>query len=126
MKAGDHVKRVDVDAAELVTIGPDHPAWTDPMKLAGVDGAFVRLDPPANIDDEDVKRLHAMVVEEGAVAVKVLPTRRNAVAAEYAAPKQVAHTSARGLIEGMVAEARSHDREALAAVVDDAMKEAGL
>ena len=123
------VERKKVAAAAMVTIGQTHPAWADPLKLAGLDGAFVRIDPPLNTPDEDVTRLRAMVVDEGAVAVKILPVRRDdtlyrEARAEPAAPKP--HLSARELVKAMVAESRTRDRAMLERVVVAAMDTARL
>jgi DNA repair exonuclease SbcCD nuclease subunit len=120
------VEHRPVDAARLLTVGPEHPAWADPLKLGDVDGAFVRLDPPHNIADEDVERLRTMCSEMGAVAIKVKGVRRDAVVPESNELERKHEFSPRGVVESMVRESRSRDAALLADVAEDAMREAGL
>jgi len=120
-----------VDASQMITIGPDHQAWKDPLVLKDLEGAFVRLDPPHNTPDEEVVRLRAMVVDEGAAAVKVLAVRHDAMnATAEPTTKDSAiipgPLTARSLVESMVAESRTRDRELLMRVCESAMKTAGL
>lgn len=67
-------------ARELVTLGPDHPCWQGiPF---GCDGAFVRLLPPGDATEEQVRKIAETARQMGALAVRVLPRRRGAVVVE--------------------------------------------
>lgn len=120
--------RKTVDASAMVTVGPEHPAWQDPLKLGDeVSGAFVRLDPPLNCPDEDVVRMRVHVEELGAVAVKTLPVRRDdVVATEAKAEVAQPHATARTTVDELFAESRSRSKELLRTTLDGAMDAASL
>lgn len=116
-----------VDAAGMVTIGPEHPAWEDPLKMGEVEGLFVRLDPPLNCPDVDVVRMRAQAVDLGAVAVKCQPVRRDEVVRDRMGEFPLDPLcSARSLVEKMVTESRSPHSPALRALVEETLAEQGL
>lgn len=120
-------KRVAVDASLMVTVGPEDPAWQDPLKLVDVDGAFVRIDPPLNCPDEEVQRMRVHVQENGAVAVKVLPTRRDEpVPSDRRAEVPEQHATARVVVGQLLLSSRSNDKVRLAMVLEGAMNAEGV
>jgi hypothetical protein len=123
------IESVPVDAAVMKTFGPDDACWKEPAAMGDVTGLFVRLDPPLNCPDEDVVRMRAQALDCGAVAVKVERTRRDAIlSGEEFAEKAEArpHLSARRVVEEMLAESRSRQKEKLVALVEEMLKGAGL
>ena len=121
------VEHRGVDAAGMVTIGQEHPAWANPLEMGDVEGQFVRLDPPLNSTDEEVVRMRAQAEDLGAVAVKVLPVRRDAVlSANAVSVEDAPHLAARDVVRAMLAESRSRDPDRLRALVEDTMAMEGL
>ena len=119
-----------VCAATVKTVGPEHPIWkTDDASEPGVEGSFVRLDPPPNHSDDDVEHVRRLLVRDGALAVKVLPVRRDAVVGVHVAGApsvEQPHLSARSLVMEILTEARSQEPELLRKVAEEAMAEARL
>ena len=123
------IEHVPVEAALMMTFGPEHPCWADPLKMPDVTGYFVRLDPPANCPDEDVIRMRAQALDLGAAAVKVERLRRDGVLhgeAFAAPPAERPHLSARKVVAEMLAESRSAQKDALAALVNETLTQEGL
>ena len=69
------------DASDMMTIDADHLFWTssvdEPMPV--VDGAFVRIYPPAGLTPEQVAMFKALLMQIGANVVKVMPIPVEAV-----------------------------------------------
>jgi len=120
------VLTVLVGATGMVTIGAEHPAWADPLKMGEVEGLFVRLVPPLNCPDVDVVRMRVQAEELGAVAVKVERVRRDETISGRPEIAPEPPRRARDIVMELVAEARTADRERLHARVERALDEAGL
>ncbi len=129
---------VPVDARRLVTIGPDHPMWSDrhERKITFGDGmlselvrmkdAIVRLQPPAFSLPEDIEQI-AAVIRDGAASVKVMPAApEDRVLVEAAPPTPESVQTIREVVYEMVTVARTGDRDLLVDVVEEALCAAGL
>ncbi len=62
------------DAAEMYTFDADHDIWTDVEEDWEVEGCFVRLYPPAGTAEVVVEHLVHLLMDNGASAVKIMPT----------------------------------------------------
>lgn len=122
-KKSDSVKRftvkvVPIAAAPFLTISDAH------YDEQTVIGAFVRIRSPETMSDEELSKLRAKVIEQGAIAVRVLPRRQAQV---LTTPKVDMKTrSIREVIVQMVAESNTTDRAALTEVVEHTMAKVGL
>lgn len=113
-------------ARVLATIGPDDPAWKGEHP-ACPPGAIVRIRPPASASDADVARVQASLeragasrarVEARAAGADVLPRKAERAPAERRTIREV--------VIGMAGEARSEDRGALVAFLDEVLSEEGI
>jgi|HubBroStandDraft_6_1064221.scaffolds.fasta_scaffold436687_2 hypothetical protein len=110
-------------ARELVTIGPEHPAWSE-RETIGLgplaNGCIARVQPPVDATDSVVEHMVFRLKSDGAAVVRVLPRRKSRV---LTAPRErVAHEGARVVVLALVREANVEDREALAAFVEGVME----
>jgi hypothetical protein len=109
-------------ARELITLGPEHPCWGGiPF---GCDGAFVRVIPPDGATDEQVRYVVETAKQMGAVAVRVLPRRRQAVVVEPRAARP--HVRARDVVLELVGASNVEDRVALGEFCERVMGKVGL
>lgn len=113
-------------ARALATTTPDDPVWRG-SPASCEPGAIVRLRPPADASDADVARVRAAHERAGAVRCRVEPRAPGAeVLARPRSAEKAERRTFREVVMGMAAEARPHDREALVAVLDEALTEEGL
>jgi hypothetical protein len=93
-------------------------------------GAFVRIDPGENCPPDVVAEMEKRAREAGALAVKVMGTRRDAVIVDADKPdlsaQQMERRSPREVVMAMTAEAVSRDRGALREFVESVADEAKL
>ena len=121
-KKTDSAKRFTVKSVEMLAAA--FLVTLDSASLIrDVNKAFVRIRPDT-MSDEEVEQMRAKCIEGGAVAVRVLPRRSAQV---LTTPKSAVKTrSIRDVILQMVKEANTTDRDALTAVAERVMAEAGL
>ena len=122
---------VHVLAAPLYNLRADDPWWRvgDAALLPDLTGALVKLEPPdvPEVTDQDVENAVAAVKLRGAVAVRVAARPKAVVhVGEVAVEQSATHRSVRQVVEAMVDEARTSDREALRARVEAALAAGGL
>lgn len=111
-------------ASALLTVGADHAAWGGRREELGrvAPGSFVRVFPPEGASDGDVEAV-CRALGDGC-RVRVMPRERAAatpVLAE-ASPRR----SARDVCLALVEEVVSRDRDALRALAEEIMAEAGI
>lgn len=109
----------------VTTIGPEHPIWTGGT-LDSVKDAFVRVDPPEDVEEEIVKAVVESVLKFAPLKVTVLP--RNAAKVvllpsgdEMPRPPPRTH---RQVVRGVVERANHPDRPALLAYCEAVMDRA--
>lgn len=138
------IRSIPLPARRLLTVPEDSPLWEHLELLVGdvqldglgdttvverlvVDGALVRLHPPADASDGDVAAVVGRVERAGAVRVKVVP--------RVAAPEVVRRTGAgpssprlghRAAVMAVADESRSSDPEALRALLGGILDEEGI
>ena len=105
----------------LITLGPDAVAWTS-GGLPDMQGAIVRLLPPADVSDDRIEAVTASVRQAGAVATKLLARAAGdqAVTLPGIAPPPVRRRQ-RDVVLELVG-----DRPALATLVGSIMDQEGL
>lgn len=114
------------EARPLSTTTPDDPVWRG-APASCPPGAIVRLRPPADASDADVARAREAHERAGAVRCRVEPRAAGVeVLARPRSAGKAERRTFREVVMGMAAEARAHDREALVAVLDEALTEEGL
>ncbi len=117
-------------AVRLVTLPPTDPMWLGHFDRVGeqVRGLFVRLVPPADSTDEQVREVIRQVKQHAAFAVRTVPKLRAAVlpsgAVNDARPAE--RKSARAVVTELLAEANTDQRGRLEAIVEEALGKAGL
>lgn len=121
---------VTVSALPFVTVGPNHKVWGAAGVLAGSEllsmRGFVKVSPPPEVTEEVLWRVVADV-RAHAVAVRVLPVPRIAAVTSSGEKVQVESTkNVRQVVDEMVGEANTQDREALDALVQSVMSKVGL
>lgn len=111
------------EVAVLRTLTPGDEGFTA-SELVGVKGEIVRVSPPASFS-QDLSACEEDLRRAGALGVKVLPLppKTAVVKPDEEAATDPERRSHRLVIEQMVAEARSRDREALAALCGLVMDE---
>lgn len=123
------VEVIPIDSARFATIAVDDPCWEDPDNTLeyhrGLEGAFVRLRPPATVSDAVLAR----VVDEVRSVARVARAEakpRPAIVPATAIADQVltrpAVSNARVVVLGLVEEAYSVDRPALLAFCEEVME----
>lgn len=95
------------------------------QEAASFRGAYVRLHAAPGMPAEVALRARAALVQHGARAVRVVRAREGKVALPDKGERRP-RAGIRATVERMVAEANTRDRAALAALVGQAMSEAGL
>ena len=123
-KAGWKVERYDLDhAARLTTIVPS-PEGLSEGDLRVAAGTYARVLPPSGfaIQPSDCER---QLLEGGALAAKVMPfaASRSVLATNKPKRERVGH---RVVVEQMVAESHSKDKDALGALCGLVMDQAGM
>lgn len=119
------VEAVPVESLGFYTIGPDHTYWGARDVEVAFDGdaidGFVRIIAPPTASDADVENLRRWAAAQP--AVYDVQTRRAAPAQIVVEQSKVKFESAsiREVVETMVREANTRDREALAALVQTTM-----
>jgi hypothetical protein len=68
----------EVPARKLIQIGPDDKCWAEswkegPIVDGGVEGAFVKICPPAGCADNRVISIKELLLEAGAISVRTMP-----------------------------------------------------
>ena len=121
-----------LETRQLITIGTNDPLWNlsgdvhdKAFDSKNVEGAIVRLRPPAQVTTEQIRALRKKLLRAGAVAVKDEPRAPGeAVVVHGEAPPE--DKSIRETIETMVAEANSSNRQALSGLLQELMDIAGV
>ncbi len=114
---------------ELVTVGPEDGIWKGERetKQGTVEGAIVRLRPPAAATDEEVERVRAEFAGKKAERVVVMPRpRAELVPASVAEAAKGKAYGAREAVLTLVSESNAKDRDALAKLCEQIMSEVGL
>lgn len=121
-----------VEARALIEIGPNDP-WKrfesgDYKVHANVKGAIIKVVPPASATDETIDRLRTVLIEAGALTVRVMPRPKGAVipAGVEVKTKKPAHRSVREVVLQLTKEANSKDHAALKTIVEETMSKVGL
>lgn len=117
------------EATRLLTYESDEPLWTPGSTLTpAVQGAIVRLRPPADFPQERLDIIAAQIRELGAAAVYVIAPQRSAVVAEQviAQPLAEGELGARAVVEKMVEESNSKDVERLRSITQTILAKEGL
>lgn len=119
------IEHVEIAAAHLVTIDSDHGWWKGHAGGGNFRGAIVRLRPPIDTPAEMVATIRALVEQGGAIAVRVLPTRRSEIVTQQRA-RHAQKVTARDVAKVIVAASSHPDRAALLARVEARLDEVGL
>lgn len=120
VKSGN-VSRMQVSSRKVVTLD----GWEGTAAL-NVVGAIVRVNPPATSTDEQVADVKKRLIDAGAVAVKVMPRASAGSVVKPQTEDRSSVMTVRGTVMGMIDEARVVDRDALRAVVEEALVQEGL
>ena len=127
------VEVVPIDSARFATIAADDPCWEDPDNTLeyhrGLEGAFVRIRPPATVSDAVLARVVDEVRSVARVARAEAKPRPAIVPADAIADQvatRPAVSNARAVVLGLCAEAYSADRPALLAEVETIMSTVGM
>ena len=133
------IRRVRVSARRLLTLSEEHPAWANPDAVdpSGIlwtppdgftlDGALVRLHPPADANEERVAALVARLERAGAERVRVGPRVTQApVVVRIDVDPHSPKLSHREAVLAAVGAARSSDPAALRALLEGILDEEGL
>lgn len=122
------VSFVRLDAPRpLVTVTPSDPVWSG-AALACPAGSIVRVQPPARATDVEIARVREACERRGAARCRIEP-RAADDRVVLAARKEIApmrSSSVREVVDGVASEARTHDRSALVAMLDELMSAEGL
>jgi len=126
-----NVEVVALDAAKMVTIGPDaagvwSPGRSIPELGPGYRGAFVRLKPPPGADAGRVRELEERAIAAGAAAVKVYPWKGATSPLPPGVEVLGEGLSPRAVVMAMSREKPSADVAALEAVLARLMDEEGV
>ncbi len=134
---GWSVKTVELGGARrLVSIETDSEVWSsdvDVRQALGskykIEGAIVRVKPPAVASDEQITHVKELLAEHGAVAVKVLPRASGEIPAHVAKESRgrgPQRTIRQVVLDRAAAVSNSRDRDALLQTLNNIMDEAGL
>ncbi len=123
------VRRVKVESAELIEVGPDHSAWQVEDYEGTCDGAIVKLVPPPGTAESLVLHMERSFYAGGAISVKVMPTQeevRITVEGEtFNFDERIESRPLRQVVMERAARATSsHDPAALEALLTKAMDHA--
>ncbi len=116
----------------LHTFTPVDAIWSqvasgEEVRLGDLDGAFVRLCPPAEVESETIALLEATMRAAGARAVKVLPSPKKSVfPGKSATDSRASSKTAREVIDHLVDVAVTRDRVALRKLVDECVDGEGI
>jgi len=119
------IEHVEIGASRLVTIDADHGLWKGQAGVGDFKGAIVRLRPPLDCPGEVVATIRELVMTSGALAVRLLPTRRSEVVTQQRA-RHAQKVTARDVGKQIVAASSHPDRAALLARVEARLDEVGL
>lgn len=128
------VKEVPRTARRLHSVLPGSAVWGQVQRAevdlgwlfeSGFEGAIVRLRPPAGIAPAQVEAVKGAVLKAGALAVKVLPPE-SAGATLPAAAKPIHSVGVRQVVQEMVEQANTRNRDALRAFAEDVMSKEGI
>jgi hypothetical protein len=124
------IESIGVPARTLLTFAEEHPAWTEGWAGPNADearGALVRLFPPAAASEERIASVARALEAAGAARVKIVSreTPPDVVRRIVDDPSR-SEASHREVVVRMADEARSRDRGALKALLDEVMTEEGL
>lgn len=127
----DRVLFRKLESRRLMTVGPDHPVWgmsVEEMVVANVEGALVRLEPPAGVTDATLDALENELLLDGAVAVRVGHRQRADAVIPQVEKEQPATKgeSTHQVVMNMVEEAKVGNKEALRDLIEAALAAEGL
>jgi len=125
----DRVRFQTVESRRLVTFGPEHEIWDPNYQGTGicVDGALVRLEPPAGITDAWLDEFQVELKHLGAVAVRVGHRQRaDAVITQVEKTQPAKGESVHQVVMGMVDEAKVGDKDSLRNLIEAALAAEGL
>lgn len=115
-----------VAASPLLTIDQDHPVWKNIAMCPAAGGAYVRVQPPPGATGAEVFAVRDALLGMCARAVRVDARRQSKVVVNEAKPQPRAHKSARQVVEELLTEAATVDRDKLRAAAEAAMSKAGM
>ena len=125
---GTWAVRMPVEGARrLVTLDETEPYWKKPgtYVFLNMEGAIVRLKPPADADPGQVEAIREHLAAKGAAKiVYVAPPKKEAVPTP--ARLEFVGLSPRQVVEKLLEEANTADRDALRGIVEKVMAENGL
>lgn len=130
--ADARVSVVHVASRALVTIEATAALWSalrtgETTSFPKVNGAIVRMRPPADATDEEVAGMRALLEARGAERVIALARPKGDVLpAKLAAKLATAPRGAREVVLGLVEEANAKDRNKLRELAEKVMAEVGL
>jgi hypothetical protein len=113
------------NAARLVQVHPDDEFWEGVGDLSRVKGAFVMLEPGADVSDERLESVREMLTKAGAIFVHSRARPRSKLVPESKVTDLVKKTLREYAAE-LLADTNSKDRDALGKVVDATMSKRGM
>lgn len=121
------------NARPLFTVQADHPYWDGKTELHDIyrapenwlQGAIVRVLPPAHATREQIDMLTLQLQKLDVLKVHVMP-KEPGPALVTDRPELPEDVSIREVVEDMVVEANTDDREGLHAIIEDALTQEGL
>lgn len=117
------VQHMAREARSLVSIRPES-GWD----RAQVEGAIVRMYPPATATAAEIEGYEQALLEHGAVVVKTMPRPKadRVMVPGFEGKPTPAVATVREVVEAMIRDANTEDREALAEVVGAVLDAKGL
>lgn len=130
MIEGAGVARLEARALEarrLLTVEPEAAVWTGAEIEDEVEGAIVRLQPPADATDARIEEIKALFELSGAVAVKVIPRQASGSIGRCADDEvTVEPVGLRQAVYEVAEQMATADAEALRLELDSVMDEVGM
>jgi|SRR6267378_1660436 len=115
------------DANGLVTIDREHAAWgpIDGDDVPLPKAKFARIQPPETATDQKIEQIRGELAAAGVETIVVQPRPRVQVVTNQQVTRS-AHAGIREIVEAMVREANTPNREALEALVQSELSKVGL
>jgi DNA-binding protein YbaB len=91
-----------------------------------VDGAIVRLEITSSMSDSEVESLKDTIMKKGAASVRVVKKMNAPAVVSHQNKPIVSTSSVREVIDEMIIESFSDDKETLKKVIETALSESGM